>query len=106
MHHLHDFVMGIGGESGEGIMLAGDILCLAAARSNIHVSSVRVFPAEIRGGPSLHRTRYGVDHVFNQGDRYDIFVAFSNQHYERHRAYIAPDATVLMDGDPATFHPA
>ncbi len=106
MHHLHDFVMGIGGESGEGIMLAGDILCLAAARSNIHVSSVRVFPAEIRGGPSLHRTRYGVDHVFNQGDRYDIFVAFSNQHYERHRADIAPDATVLMDGDPATFHPA
>jgi 2-oxoglutarate/2-oxoacid ferredoxin oxidoreductase subunit alpha len=106
MDLVHDFVVGIGGESGEGIMLAGDILCLAAARSNIHVSSVRVFPAEIRGGPSLHRTRYGMDHVYNTGDRYEVFVAFSNEHYERHRADIAPGATVLMDGDPETFHPA
>jgi 2-oxoglutarate ferredoxin oxidoreductase subunit alpha len=105
MEQIHDFVMGIGGESGEGIMLAGDILTLAAARANIHVSSVRVFPAEIRGGPSLHRTRYGVDHVYNQGDLYDIFVAFSTDHYERHRADIAPDGIVVMDGDPEAFHP-
>lgn len=105
MDHVHDFVVGIGGESGEGIMLAGDILTLAATRSNIHVSSVRVFPAEIRGGPSLHRTRYGVDHVFNQGDRYDIFVAFSNGHYEAHRDWIAPEGVVLLDGDPETDRP-
>jgi 2-oxoglutarate/2-oxoacid ferredoxin oxidoreductase subunit alpha len=105
MDHVHGFAMGIGGESGEGIMLAGDILTLAAARSNIHVSSVRVFPAEIRGGPSLHRTRYGVDHVYNQGDKYEIFVAFSTPHYERHRADIAPNAVILMDGDPETFQP-
>jgi len=105
MDQVHDFVMGIGGESGEGIMLAGDLLTLAAARSNIHVSSVRVFPAEIRGGPSLHRTRYGVDHVYNQGDAYEIFVAFSNDHYERYQDQLAPDAVVVMDGDPETFQP-
>ncbi len=105
MEYVRDFVMGIGGESGEGIMLAGDILALAAARCNLHVSSVRIFPAEIRGGPSLHRTRYGVDHVFNSGDAFEIFVAFSAGHYERHRASLAPDAVVVMDGEPETFDP-
>jgi 2-oxoglutarate ferredoxin oxidoreductase subunit alpha len=105
MDKVHDFVMGIGGESGEGIMLAGDILTLAAARSNIHVSSVRVFPAEIRGGPSLHRTRYGVDHVYNQGDLYDIFLAISSDHYLRHKADVAPGAVVILDGDPESFDP-
>ena len=105
MQKLHDFAMGIAGESGEGIMLAGDILALAAARNNIHVASVRVFPAEVRGGPSLHRTRYGVDHVYNQGGLYDIFIALSTPHYELHRASIAPNAAVMIDGDPETFDP-
>jgi 2-oxoglutarate/2-oxoacid ferredoxin oxidoreductase subunit alpha len=105
MDKVHDFVIGIGGESGEGIMLAGDILTVAAARCNIHVSSVRVFPAEIRGGPSLHRTRYGVDHVYNQGDLYDIFLAISSDHYLRHREDIAPGAVVILDGDPESFDP-
>ena len=105
MQQVHDFAIGIGGESGEGIMLAGDILALAAARSNVHVSSVRVFPAEVRGGPSLHRTRYGTDHVYNQGSLYEIFVALSNPHYELHRSSIAPDAVMVMDGDPDTFDP-
>jgi 2-oxoglutarate ferredoxin oxidoreductase subunit alpha len=105
MQQVHDFAMGIGGESGEGIMLAGDILALAAARSNVHVSSVRVFPAEVRGGPSLHRTRYGTDHVYNQGSLYEIFVALSNPHYELQRSSIAPDAVMIMDGDPESFDP-
>jgi 2-oxoglutarate/2-oxoacid ferredoxin oxidoreductase subunit alpha len=105
MQQVHDFAVGIAGESGEGIMLAGDILALAATRSNVHISSVRVFPAEVRGGPSLHRTRYGTDHVYNQGSLYHIFVAISSPHYEQHRASIAPDAVIVMDGDPDTFDP-
>lgn len=106
MHEVHDFAMGIAGESGEGIMLAGDILALAAVRANVHVSSVRVFPAEVRGGPSLHRTRYCANHVFNQGGLYDIFIGFSNPHYELHRASIAPHGVVMLDGDPGVFDPA
>jgi 2-oxoglutarate ferredoxin oxidoreductase subunit alpha len=69
------------------------------------MSSVRVFPAEVRGGPSLHRTRYGTDHVYNPGGLYDIFVALSNAHYELHRNSIAPHAAVMLEGDPDTFDP-
>lgn len=105
MEQVHSFSVGIAGESGEGIMLAGDILALAAARQNVHMSSVRVFPAEVRGGPSLHRTRYGTDHVYNQGGLYDVFIALSNSHYELHRGSIAPHAVVMLEGDPAAFDP-
>ncbi len=100
-----NFVMGIAGESGYGIMLAGDILTLAAARRNIHVSSVRIFPAEVRGGASLHRTRYGVDHCYNQGDLFDILIAITSDHYEKYRSQIEPHSVIMMDGDPETYDP-
>ena len=40
MQELHDFSIGIAGESGEGIMLAGDILALSAARNQDKVGLV------------------------------------------------------------------
>ncbi len=57
MEPVRDFIIGLGGESGEGVVLAGDILNICAARMNVHSSSFRTFPAEARGGPSVVKIR-------------------------------------------------
>jgi len=100
MEAVRDFVLGIGGESGEGVVLAGDILNMAAARMNIHTASFRTFPAEARGGPSVVKLRLCHDHVYSLGDDYDILVAFNEDAYLLHREDLARHGVLLIDGDP------
>ncbi len=95
-----DLVMGISGDAGEGVVATGDLMTQIAARSNLHISSTQTFPAEVRGGQSYVQIRFGVDSVFNPGDRVDILVAFSDLAYHWCRHLIASDAVLLIDGDP------
>ena len=99
MEAVRDFVLGLGGESGEGVVLAGDILNMAAARMNIHTASFRMFPAEARGGPSVVKLRLCRDHVYSLGDDYDILVAFNEDAYLLHRPDLARHGVLLIDGD-------
>lgn len=97
----HDFVMGINGEAGEGVVLLGDLITQIAARSNMHISSTQTFPAEVRGGRSYVQIRYGVDSVFNPGDELDILVAFDRLGYHTMKSVIRGEAILIIDGDPA-----
>ncbi|MBD3237839.1 MAG: 2-oxoacid:acceptor oxidoreductase subunit alpha [Candidatus Eisenbacteria bacterium] len=95
-----DFVMAVNGEAGEGVVLFGDLMTQVAARSNIHISSTQTFPAEVRGGRSYVQIRYGVDSVFNPGDKLDIVVAFDRLAYHTCKGMIRSEAILLVDGDP------
>jgi 2-oxoglutarate/2-oxoacid ferredoxin oxidoreductase subunit alpha len=97
-----NIVMGISGDAGEGVVVTGDIMTQIAARSNLHISSTQTFPAEVRGGQSYVQIRFGVDNVFNPGDRLDVLVAFSDLAYHWCRTMIESDAILLIDGDPET----
>ncbi len=101
MEAVRDFILGIGGESGEGVVLAGDVLNMAAARMNVHTSSFRTFPAEARGGPSVVKLRLCRDHVYSLGDDYDILIAFNEDAYALHGHDLAPHGVLLIDGDPS-----
>jgi 2-oxoglutarate ferredoxin oxidoreductase subunit alpha len=101
MEPVRDFIIGLGGESGEGVVLAGDILNICAARMNVHSSSFRTFPAEARGGPSVVKIRLDRDHVYSLGDEYDVLIAFNEDAYKLHRPDLAPHGVLLIDGDPA-----
>jgi len=101
METVRDFIIGLGGESGEGVVLAGDILNMTAARMNIHSSSFRTFPAEARGGPSVVKLRLCRDHVYSLGDEYDVLIAFSEDAYKLHGPDLAAHGVLLIDGDPA-----
>lgn len=100
MEAVHDFIVGIGGESGEGVVLAGDILNVAAARMNIHTSGFRTFPAEARGGPSVVKIRLCQDHVYSLGDAYDVLIAFNEDAYNLHGPDLSPTGVLLIDGEP------
>ena len=96
-----DFVMGISGSAGEGVILFGDLLTQVAARSNLHISSTQTFPSEVRGGQCYVQIRYGEDNVFNPGDRLDLLVALNNLGYHRYKQTIASSESILIiDGDP------
>jgi len=97
-----DFVMGISGGAGEGVILTGDLMTQIAARSNLHISSTQTFPAEVRGGQSYVQIRFGVDNVFNPGDQLHVLVAFNNLAYHRYKQTVASDAILIVDGDPET----
>jgi 2-oxoglutarate/2-oxoacid ferredoxin oxidoreductase subunit alpha len=101
MEPVRDFVIGLGGESGEGVVLAGDFLNVAAARMNIHSSSFRTFPAEARGGPSVVKLRLDRDHVYSLGDEYDVLVAFNEDAYALHGPDLARGGVLVIDGDPS-----
>ncbi|TBR20791.1 MAG: hypothetical protein EPO63_09380, partial [Candidatus Nitrosotenuis sp.] len=47
---MSDLIIRIGGEGGEGIISAGDMITQAATRSGLNVLTFKTFPAEIRGG--------------------------------------------------------
>jgi len=98
-----DIVMGISGDAGEGVIVTGDLMTQIAARSNLHISSTQTFPAEVRGGQSYVQIRFGVDNVFNPGDRLDVLVAFSELAYHQCKHLIGSDAILLVDGDPETL---
>ncbi len=99
MEAVHDFIIGIGGESGEGVVLAGDILNIAAARMNIHTAGFRTFPAEARGGPSVVKIRLCQDHVYSLGDEYDILIAFNEDAYGLHGADLSATGVLLIDAE-------
>lgn len=96
----NDFVMGISGDAGEGVLVTGDLMTQIAARANLHISSTQTFPAEVRGGQSFVQIRFGVDNVYNPGCHLDVIVAFSRLAYHQVRAMAASDAIVFVDGEP------
>lgn len=101
MQAVRDFIIGIGGESGEGVVLAGDILNVAAARMNVHTTGFRTFPAEARGGPSVVQLRLRTDdHVYNLGDKYDVLVAFNDDAYALHRENCEEEGAIVINGEP------
>jgi 2-oxoglutarate ferredoxin oxidoreductase subunit alpha len=95
-----DFVIGISGDAGEGVVVTGDLLTQVCARANLQVSSTQTFPAEVRGGQSYVQIRVGVDNVFNPGDRLDVLVAFNDLAYHQNKGLASSEAILIIDGDP------
>jgi len=105
---VENLVIRIGGESGEGIITAGDLLTLAAARCGYYVHTFRTYPAEIRGGPVMFQLRVGVRPVPSLGDQVDILVAFNQEAWQLHGKLLKPDGVLVYDLDefeaPRSFH--
>jgi 2-oxoglutarate ferredoxin oxidoreductase subunit alpha len=96
---VENLVIRIGGESGEGIITAGDLLTLAAARCGYYVHTFRTYPAEIRGGPVMFQLRVGVRPVPSLGDRLDILVAFNKEAWQLHGDQLKSDGVLVYDSD-------
>ena len=81
-----EIIIRLGGEGGEGVISAGDMFTLGAARSGYHVFTFRTYPSEIKGGHAWYQLRVGGQEVQSMGDGIDVLVAFDKEGlYEAYR---------------------
>ncbi len=102
---VHDHVVEIVSDSGEGAQKCGQIFAAVSARMGNGVWTVEIIPAEIkpparsRAGASGIRVRLGDRPVTNMGDQADVVIAFNEQVlYGRikQNAY-RPGTTILLE---------
>ncbi|MDK9700381.1 MAG: 2-oxoacid:acceptor oxidoreductase subunit alpha [bacterium] len=87
----------IGGEGGEGVISAGEILTLTSARFGWHIFSSRTYPAEIKGGLAVYQFRISEAQVGSQGDQLDIAVCLTAEAYDECRADVSPNTYIVFD---------
>jgi 2-oxoglutarate ferredoxin oxidoreductase subunit alpha len=92
-----DLVVRIAGESGEGIISAGEILTMACARDSFNVNTYRSYPAEVRGGQSMFQMRASNVPINSAGDDVDILVALNQEAYDRNIASLKMGGILVYD---------
>ncbi len=97
MSSVHDIVIRVGGESGEGVISTGELLTLAAARAGFWVCTFRTYPAEIKGGHAVFQLRVADKPLYSQGDSLNALLAFNQEGYDKHHQDLRPDGTVVFD---------
>jgi 2-oxoglutarate ferredoxin oxidoreductase subunit alpha len=102
--NLKDVVVRIGGEGGEGVMSAGEILTYSAARSSYRVFTFRTFPAEIKGGLAMYQFRVSPYDIFSMGDKLHILMAFNQEAFDNYSSALAEDGVLFYD--PAECKPS
>lgn len=94
-----DIIIRIGGEGGEGVISAGDMFTIGAARTGFHVFTFRTYPAEIKGGHAWYQIRVSNKSVLSIGDGVDVLIAFDGEAYERHIGAVHKHGVVIYDPD-------
>ena len=97
MSNVHDIVIRVGGESGEGVISTGELLTLAAARAGFWVYTFRTYPAEIKGGHAVFQLRVSDKPLYSHGDSLDALLAFNQEGYDQHHQDLRADGTVVFD---------
>ncbi len=98
-----DFVLRIGGESGDGMVTIGDIITAVAADHGAWVHTFRTFPAEIRGGPVLFQLHADAKPVLSVGDQVDVLVTLNKEAWTLHHNDLRPDGALIFD--PSEYQP-
>jgi 2-oxoglutarate ferredoxin oxidoreductase subunit alpha len=99
-----EMTIGIVGSGGDGVVVAGEFLTLAAAMEGLFCLMVKSFGAQIRGGESSVKVRIDGSPVLSQGDKLDVLVAFDWEDYKKFKAELEINngAIVLYDSKDAT----
>ncbi len=105
MTEKNDLIIRIAGEGGEGIVSTGDFISAACARAGLEVYTFKTFPAEIKGGYCLYQVRTSAERIYNQGDTFDVFVAYNGEAYELNKHLLTPGTTFVYDGPGGDCEP-
>jgi len=94
-----DLTIRLAGESGDGVILAGEILTYAVSRTGLKIFTYRTYPSSIRGGPCLYQLRASDQHAYSQGDLLDLLVAFDTEAISANSRDLKPDGELIFDED-------
>ena len=86
------------GSPGDGVISSGDILTLAAARSERYVSTYRSFPTEIRGvDQSLYQVRISSGKILTPADDVDVLIAYNEKFMRDNIANLKSGGVLIFD---------
>ncbi|MBQ5752677.1 MAG: 2-oxoacid:acceptor oxidoreductase subunit alpha [Alistipes sp.] len=105
---LQDVVIRFSGDSGDGMQLTGTLFSETSALGGNAISTFPDYPAEIRApqgtvaGVSGFQVHFGSHDVHNPGDKCDVLVAMNPAALKANRAFLKPNATIIVDSDTLT----
>ncbi len=94
---MSDLIIRIGGEGGEGIISAGDMVAQAAAHSGLNILTFKTFPAEIRGGYAMYQTRFSTETIKSEGSGFQVFCAFNQEALDNNMEELIPGTVLVYD---------
>jgi len=102
---LVDLTIRFAGESGDGVILAGEVLTYAVSRMGLKIFTFRTYPSSVRGGPCMYQLRASDWHAYSQGDLLDLLVAFDTEAISHHSKDLKPEGELIFDQDrtPKTY---
>ncbi|MBI4624467.1 MAG: 2-oxoacid:acceptor oxidoreductase subunit alpha [Verrucomicrobia bacterium] len=92
-----DFAVGIGGENGQGIASAGDILARIFAGRGLNLNAYNAYQSIIRGGHTFLTVRASDGPVRSMGDKIDVFIPLNQDTMDRHLHLLRAGACALYD---------
>lgn len=87
----------VAGESGEGVITAGEMLTWALARVGFWVTTFRTYPAEIKGGPCMFQVRFDRRPLDSPNGPADVLIAFNDEAITLHQDALRPGGVILYD---------
>lgn len=94
-----DLTIRLAGESGDGVILAGEVLTYAASRMGLKIFTFRSYPFSVRGGPCMFQLRASDWHAYSQGDVLDLLIAFDTEAISSHVKDLKPEGALVFDAD-------
>jgi 2-oxoglutarate ferredoxin oxidoreductase subunit alpha len=85
------------GESGEGVISAGEIACLTLSDIGFNVFTFESYPAEIKGGHCWYQVRSSNEEVLSAGTGLDCLCAFNQEAIDNHAKAVSPRGIVIYD---------
>ncbi len=85
------------GESGEGVISAGEICTLATSDIGFNVFTFESYPAEIKGGHCWYQVRAGNEEVLSAGTGVDCLCAFNQEAIDNHLKVVSKGGVVVYD---------
>jgi 2-oxoglutarate ferredoxin oxidoreductase subunit alpha len=92
-----DLIIRLGGEGGEGIISAGDMVAQAAVRSGLEVLTFKTFPAEIKGGYAMIQIRFSTEKILSEGSGFNVLVAFNKECLDVNKSQLKEGNVVVYD---------
>ncbi len=94
---IPSFTFRVAGESGEGVISAGEIATLAISDIGFNVFTFESYPAEIKGGHCWYQVRASTDEVLSAGSAVDVLCAFNQEAIDKHLDILGPGGVLIYD---------
>ncbi len=93
------FSLKIGGQAGQGVKSAGQMLAKLATRSGYFVFTYTEFPSLIRGGHNVTQVIIGENEIDFFSKKVDFLVALNQETIDRHLNEVSDNGLVIFDSD-------